>query len=100
MNARNIELVCPGDTIDRQNITATTCPGIPFVFALSNDTNRPEAKFDNISWKVGANYEPGEGKIKQGPGFVSQKGESADLRKQNYKESVDWYNGIIADTFG
>ncbi|WP_294321658.1 TonB-dependent receptor [uncultured Sphingomonas sp.] len=57
VNARNIELVCPGDTINRQNITATTCPGIPFVFALSNDTNRPEAKFDNISWKVGANYE-------------------------------------------
>ena len=33
-------------------------------------------------------------------GFVSQKGEAADLRKQNYKESVDWYNGIVADIFG
>ncbi len=67
------------------------------------------ARYSNTCWsliapdddiKVGANYEPGEGKIKQGPGFVSQKGESADIRKQNYKESVDWYNGIVADTFG
>ena len=49
---------------------------------------------------VGANYEAGDGKIKQGPGFVSQKNESADIRKHNYKESVDWYNGIVADTFG
>lgn len=57
VNARNVELVCPGDTINRQNITSTTCPGIPFVYALSNDTARPESKFDNISWKVGANYE-------------------------------------------
>jgi sulfide dehydrogenase [flavocytochrome c] flavoprotein chain len=67
------------------------------------------ARYSNTCWsliapdddiKVGANYEPGEGKIKQGPGFVSQKDESADIRKQNYKESVDWYNGIVADTFG
>ena len=67
------------------------------------------ARYSNTCWsliapdddiKVGANYEAGDGKIKQGPGFVSQKGESADIRKQNYKESVDWYNGIVADTFG
>ena len=44
--------------------------------------------------------EPGDGKIKQTTGFVSQKGEAADIRKQNYKESVDWYNGIVADVFG
>lgn len=53
---------------------------------------------DNI--KVGASYEPGDGKIKQGAGFVSQRGEAAEIRKQNYKESVDWYNGIVADVFG
>jgi sulfide dehydrogenase [flavocytochrome c] flavoprotein subunit len=32
--------------------------------------------------------------------FISQRGEPADVRKQNYKESVDWYNGIVADIFG
>ncbi|MDP2408761.1 MAG: NAD(P)/FAD-dependent oxidoreductase [Pseudolabrys sp.] len=67
------------------------------------------ARYTNTCWsliapdddiKVGASYEPGDGKIKAGAGFVSQKGEPADLRKANYQESVDWYNGIIADTFG
>lgn len=67
------------------------------------------ARYSNTCWsliapdddiKVGANYEPGEGKIKQGQGFVSQKNEAANLRKQNYQESVDWYNGIVADIFG
>ena len=50
--------------------------------------------------KVGGTYEPGEGKIKQVTTFVSQKGEPAELRKQNYKESVDWYASIIGDVFG
>jgi NADH dehydrogenase FAD-containing subunit len=67
------------------------------------------ARYSNTCWsliapdddiKVGATYEPGDGKIKQATGFISQKGEAADLRKQNYKESVDWYNGIVADIFG
>lgn len=67
------------------------------------------ARYSNTCWsliapdddiKVGGNFEPGDGKIKAAPGFVSQKGEPADLRKQNYKESVDWYNGIVADVFG
>jgi NADPH-dependent 2,4-dienoyl-CoA reductase/sulfur reductase-like enzyme len=53
---------------------------------------------DNI--KVGGAYEPGEGKIKQASTFVSQRGEPADVRKQNYQESLDWYNGIVADIFG
>ncbi len=48
------------------------------------------ARYSNTCWsliapdddiKVGANYEPGDGKIKAGQGFVSQKGESADIRK-------------------
>jgi len=67
------------------------------------------ARYSNTCWsliapdddiKIGASYEPGEGKIKQTTGFISQKGEAADVRKQNYKESVDWYNGIVADVFG
>ena len=67
------------------------------------------ARYTNTCWslietdddvKVGGTYEPGEGKIKQITTFVSQKGEPADLRSQNYKESVDWYASIIADMFG
>jgi sulfide dehydrogenase [flavocytochrome c] flavoprotein chain len=50
--------------------------------------------------KVGGTYEPGDGKLKAVTTFVSQKGEPADVRKRNYQESIDWYNGIVADVFG
>ena len=50
--------------------------------------------------KIGGTYEPGDGKIKQTSAFVSQQGEAADLRKQNYQELVDWYAGIVGDVFG
>jgi sulfide dehydrogenase [flavocytochrome c] flavoprotein subunit len=67
------------------------------------------ARYSNTCWslietdddvKVGGTYEPGDGKLKAVTTFVSQKGESAELRKANYKESVDWYNGIVSDIFG
>jgi sulfide dehydrogenase [flavocytochrome c] flavoprotein subunit len=66
------------------------------------------ARYSNTCWsliasdddvKVGGTYEPGEGKIKQTTTFVSQKGEPADLRKQNYEESLAWYASITADVF-
>jgi NADPH-dependent 2,4-dienoyl-CoA reductase/sulfur reductase-like enzyme len=49
--------------------------------------------------KIGANYAPKDGKLDPSGGFVSQKGETAEVRKQNYAESVDWYNSIITDMF-
>jgi sulfide dehydrogenase [flavocytochrome c] flavoprotein chain len=52
---------------------------------------------DNV--KVGGTYEPGDGKIKQAATFISQKSEPADLRKQNYEESLAWYASITADVF-
>jgi NADPH-dependent 2,4-dienoyl-CoA reductase/sulfur reductase-like enzyme len=67
------------------------------------------ARYSNTCWsliapdddvKVGGTYEPGDGKLKAVTTFVSQKGEAADVRKQNYRESIDWYNGIVADVFG
>jgi NADPH-dependent 2,4-dienoyl-CoA reductase/sulfur reductase-like enzyme len=67
------------------------------------------ARYSNTCWsliapdddvKVGGSYQPGDGKIKEASTFVSQRGEAADLRKQNYKESLDWYAGIVADVFG
>ena len=67
------------------------------------------ARYSNTCWslietdddiKVGGTYEPGDGKIKQLTTFISQKGEAADIRKQNYKESTDWYAGIVGDIFG
>jgi sulfide dehydrogenase [flavocytochrome c] flavoprotein subunit len=67
------------------------------------------ARYSNTCWsliapdddvKVGGSYEPGDGKIKAASTFISQKGEPAELRKQNYQESLGWYDGIVADMFG
>jgi NADPH-dependent 2,4-dienoyl-CoA reductase/sulfur reductase-like enzyme len=77
---------------------------------LTNSRAFP-ARYSNTCWslietdddvKVGANYEPAADKIATvaGTAFVSQKGEPADVRKKNYQESIDWYNGIVADIFG
>jgi sulfide dehydrogenase [flavocytochrome c] flavoprotein chain len=66
------------------------------------------ARYRNTCWslvapddcvKVGANYAAKDGKFDPSGGFVSQKGEDAGLRKQNFAESVGWYDGIIADMF-
>jgi len=55
------------------------------------------------SIKIGANYRPAEknGKafLAASGGFVSQRSESAEVRKQNYLESVAWYHAIILDAF-
>lgn len=67
------------------------------------------AKYSNTCWslisandgiKVGANYEPADGKISNTGGFVSQTGEDAALRQATYQESEGWYSGIVADMFG
>ncbi|MBB94454.1 MAG: flavocytochrome C [Rhodobacteraceae bacterium] len=67
------------------------------------------ARFSNTCWslidsddgvKVGATYEATEEKISKVDGFISQRGEDADLRKATYEESLGWYAGITADMFG
>ncbi|MFA9476076.1 MAG: FCSD flavin-binding domain-containing protein [Filomicrobium sp.] len=67
------------------------------------------ARFTNTCWstiapgdgvKVGARYKPGDGKIAPTEKFISQTGESAEVRKETYEESFGWYDGITADIFG
>jgi sulfide dehydrogenase [flavocytochrome c] flavoprotein subunit len=67
------------------------------------------ARYNNTCWslietddgvKVGASYEPKDGKIASTSTFISQTGEDAALRKTTYEESVGWYAGITADIFG
>ncbi len=67
------------------------------------------AKFSNTCWslistddgvKVGATYEATAEKIAKVDGFISQTGETAELRKATYEESVGWYAGITSDMFG
>jgi NADH dehydrogenase FAD-containing subunit len=66
------------------------------------------AKYANTCWslvetddgiKVGASYEPKDGKIASVSTFVSQKGEDAAVRKANTEEANGWYAGITADMF-
>jgi sulfide dehydrogenase [flavocytochrome c] flavoprotein chain len=66
------------------------------------------ARYRNTCWsllapdddvKIGANYAPKDGKLDPSGGFVSQPGETADVRKQNYQESIAWYEAITADMF-
>lgn len=49
--------------------------------------------------KVGGSYAPAEGRIKEVEGFVSQLGESPELRKQSVQENLGWYAAMIADVF-
>ena len=67
------------------------------------------AKFSNTCWslietndgvKVGATYEATPEKIAKVDGFISQTGETADVRKATYEESEGWYVGITSDMFG
>ncbi|WP_333714156.1 NAD(P)/FAD-dependent oxidoreductase [Yoonia sp.] len=67
------------------------------------------ARFANTCWslidtddgvKVGATYEATEEKIASTGGFVSQTGETAEVRAATYQESIGWYDGIVADMFG
>lgn len=66
------------------------------------------AKYSNTCWslietddgvKVGAQYEPKDGKITSVDAFVSKPGEDAALRKATFEESIGWYSGIVADMF-
>lgn len=67
------------------------------------------AKFSNTCWsliapndgvKVGATYEATPEKIAKVDGFISETGESAEVRKATYEESEGWYTGITSDMLG
>jgi hypothetical protein len=50
--------------------------------------------------KVGGAYEAKDGRIAAASTFISQKGESAELRKQTQDENMGWYAGFVTDVFG
>ena len=73
------------------------------------DSKAFPAKYSNTCWslietddgvKVGAQYEPQDGKITSVGSFISQTGEDSAVRKATYEESIGWYDGIVADMFG
>ena len=75
--------------------------------ALTGSTVFPP-RYSNTCWsligtddgvKVGASYEATDEKIAKTDGFISQTGESAELRKATYGESLGWYAAITGDMF-
>jgi NADPH-dependent 2,4-dienoyl-CoA reductase/sulfur reductase-like enzyme len=74
---------------------------------LANKDRFPP-RFRNTCWsllavddcvKIGANYAPKDGRLDPSGSFVSQPGEDAAVRSQNFAESVGWYSSITADMF-
>jgi sulfide dehydrogenase [flavocytochrome c] flavoprotein chain len=66
------------------------------------------ARYRNTCWSlvapddcinVGGNYAPAEGRLAESDAFVSKRDESADVRKQNYQESIGWYAAITSEMF-
>ena len=53
----------------------------------------------NDSIKNGAMYQAGLDGIKVVTKFISDKDDSAEIRENTYKESIDWYKQITADMF-
>jgi NADPH-dependent 2,4-dienoyl-CoA reductase/sulfur reductase-like enzyme len=67
------------------------------------------ARYANTCWsliatddavKVGGRYEPKDGRIAAIETFISQPGETPELRRQTQVENMGWYSGIVADIFG
>jgi NADPH-dependent 2,4-dienoyl-CoA reductase/sulfur reductase-like enzyme len=78
------------------------------ILAALTGAQRFEPRYRNTCWsllapddsvKIGANYAPGDGKLVASDGFVSQRGEAPEVRKQNAQESAAWYAAITADMF-
>jgi NADPH-dependent 2,4-dienoyl-CoA reductase/sulfur reductase-like enzyme len=75
--------------------------------ALTNAALHKPA-YRNVCWallapddsvKLGADYTPAAGRLAASAAFQSQTGEPAEVRKQNYQESVAWYASITDDIF-
>jgi sulfide dehydrogenase [flavocytochrome c] flavoprotein subunit len=69
----------------------------PLTLRYSNTCWSLLAPDDDV--KIGANYAAVNGRLVASDEFASQRGEPAELRKQNYFESVGWYGAITAEMF-
>jgi NADPH-dependent 2,4-dienoyl-CoA reductase/sulfur reductase-like enzyme len=69
---------------------------------------RYPARYRNTCWsmlgpansvKIGAFYEPKDGKVTTKLGFVSEGTEDVRTREKSFKESLGWYAGMVAEIF-
>ncbi|MBF9043621.1 FAD-dependent oxidoreductase [Rhodobacterales bacterium HKCCE4037] len=79
------------------------------IVAAFTDSRQFPARFSNTCWslidtddgiKVGANYEASDEGIVSTGGFVSEVGETDEVRAETYRESIGWYDAITEDMFG
>lgn len=82
------------------------------ILADLTGAERPASKFRNTCWsmlapddsvKIGADYTPGDVKgkhvlVAKDP-FISQTGETAELRRETYEESIAWYQTLTESMF-
>jgi sulfide dehydrogenase [flavocytochrome c] flavoprotein subunit len=78
------------------------------ILAVLAKKEKFEPRYRNTCWsllapddnvKIGANYTPKDNKLDPSGSFVSQPGEPADVRRQNYQESIAWYANITTEMF-
>jgi NADPH-dependent 2,4-dienoyl-CoA reductase/sulfur reductase-like enzyme len=83
------------------DILASLVGGDPAVARYRNTCWSLVAAEDTI--KIGADYTPGEKDGKQilvpHDPFISQKGESAEVRAKNFADGLAWYHSIVAAAF-
>jgi sulfide dehydrogenase [flavocytochrome c] flavoprotein chain len=112
-NDPNIYVVgdaCIGGDMPKSGFTANSQAKVAAMMIRGDLTQSRTfpARYTNTCWsliapddtvKVGGAYEPKDGKIAAASTFVSQKGESPQVRKQTQEENMGWYAGIVADVF-
>jgi len=78
------------------------------ILASLAKVERTEPHYRDVCWsllapddcvKAGADYAPRGARLEASGSFVSQTGEPAEVRRQNYQESLAWYATITADMF-
>jgi sulfide dehydrogenase [flavocytochrome c] flavoprotein chain len=78
------------------------------IVAALTDGRAFPPRFANTCWslidtddgvKVGATYEASDEGIVSTSSFISEVGESAEVRAETYRESLGWYDAIVEDMF-
>ena len=104
-----------GDATDAGDMPKSAFSANSQAKSVSNDLEalfagkpRYPSRYRNTCWsmlgpansvKIGAYYEPKDGKVAVKLGFVSDGTEDTRTREKSFKESLGWYAGMIAEVF-
>ncbi|MGA7329063.1 MAG: FCSD flavin-binding domain-containing protein, partial [Rhodomicrobium sp.] len=70
---------------------------------------RQDAEYHNACWslistedsvKIGATYKATPQKIQEASSFISGMNDGADIRRQNFRDSMAWYAKLTSELFG